>query len=146
METEMKAKVLLVDDEKDFLAVLAERLETRGLKVDTVTSGEDAVQQVDSQNYDLIILDLAMPGIDGLETLKQIKAKQPNAEIVMLTGQGSIRSSMEAMKLGAEDFMEKPVNITELMARVKEAKDKRLLLLQSKSIQEIEKVLHSKGW
>jgi len=143
---ELKAKVLLVDDEADFLTTLAERLETRGLKVNTASSGEDAVAKVDNQSFDLIVLDLAMPGIDGLETLKRIKAKQPEAEIIMLTGQGSIRTSIEAMKLGAEDFLQKPVNISELMDKISEAKDKRMLVLQSKSVKEIEKILHTKGW
>ncbi|OGR16593.1 MAG: two-component system response regulator [Desulfobacterales bacterium GWB2_56_26] len=143
---ELKAKVLLVDDEADFLATLAERLEARGLKVSTAASGKDAVGKVDDQNFDLIILDLAMPGIDGLETLKRIKAKQPDAEIIMLSGQGSIKTSIEAMKLGADDFLEKPVKISELMAKISEAKDKRLLVLQSKSVKEIEKILHTKGW
>ena len=146
MEEDLKAKVLLVDDEADFLATLAERLETRGMKVNTATSGEDAVAKVDDQSFDLIILDLAMPGIDGLETLKRIKAKQPDAEIIMLSGQGSIKTSIEAMKLGAEDFIEKPVNISELMDKISEAKDKRMLVLQSKSVKEIEKILHTKGW
>ena len=146
MEEELKAKVLLVDDEADFLNTLAERLEARGLKVNTATSGEDAVTKVDSQSFDLIVLDLAMPGIDGLETLKRIKAKQPEAEIIMLSGQGSIKTSIEAMKLGAEDFIEKPVNISELMDRISEAKDKRMLVLQAKSVKEIEKILHTKGW
>ena len=91
--------------------------------------------KVDKQRFDLIILDLAMPGIDGLETLKRIKAKQPDAEIIMLTGQGSIKTSIEAMKLGAEDFLQKPVNITELMDKISEAKDKRMLVLQSKERQ-----------
>ena len=146
MEEELKAKVLLVDDEADFLNTLAERLEARGLKVNTATSGEDAVTKVDSQSFDLIVLDLAMPGIDGLVTLKRIKAKQPEAEIIMLSGQGSIKTSIEAMKLGAEDFIEKPVNISELMDRISEAKDKRMLVLQAKSVKEIEKILHTKGW
>jgi DNA-binding NtrC family response regulator len=146
MDEELKAKVLLVDDETDFLNTLAERLEARGLKVNTASSGEDAVTKVDNQSFDLIVLDLAMPGIDGLETLKRIKAKQPEAEIIMLSGQGSIKTSIEAMKLGAEDFIEKPVNITELMDKISEAKDKRMLVLQAKSVKEIEKILHSKGW
>ena len=146
MEGELKAKVLLVDDEVDFLATLAERLETRGLKVDTATSGVDAVAKAESEGFDLIILDLSMPGIDGLETLKRIKTKQPDAEIIILTGQGSIRTGIEAMKLGAEDFLQKPVDITELMDKISEAKDKRMLVLQSKSVKEIEKILHTKGW
>lgn len=146
MAEELKAKVLLVDDEEDFLKTLAERLESRGLKVTTATSGENALTSVEGQEYDLIVLDLAMPGIDGLETLKRIKAKQPEAEIIMLSGQGSIKTSIEAMKLGAEDFIEKPVNISELLDKISEAKEKRMLVLQSKSIKEIEKILHSKGW
>ncbi|KJR99261.1 MAG: chemotaxis protein CheY [Desulfobulbaceae bacterium BRH_c16a] len=146
MEGELKAKVLLVDDEADFLATLAERLETRGLKVNTAGSGEDAVAMVESEGFDLVILDLAMPGIDGLETLKRIKAQQPDVEIIMLTGQGSIRTGIEAMKLGAEDFLQKPVNISELMDKISEAKDKRMLIFQSKSVKEIEKILHTKGW
>ena len=146
MEKELKAKVLLVDDEVDFLSTLAERLETRGLKVNTVTSGEQAVARAGEEGFDLIVLDLAMPGMDGLETLKRIKGKQPDAEIIILSGQGSIRTSIEAMKLGAEDFMEKPVNINELLDKISEAKDKRLLVLEAKSVKEIEKILQSKGW
>jgi DNA-binding NtrC family response regulator len=143
---ELKAKVLLVDDETDFLSALAERLKARGLKVSTATSGEDAVTNADKEGFDLIVLDMAMPGIDGLETLKRIKAKQPDAEIIMLTGQGSIKTGIEAMKLGAEDFLQKPVNINELMDKISEAKDKRMLVLQAKSVKEIEKILHTKGW
>lgn len=146
MVEQLKAKVLLVDDEVDFLTTLAERLESRGLKVTTLTRGEDAVATVEAQSFDLIVLDLSMPGIDGLETLKRIKAKQPDAEIIMLTGQGSIKTSIEAMKLGAGDFIEKPVNITELMDKISDAKDKRLHVLESKSVKEIEKILHTKGW
>jgi DNA-binding NtrC family response regulator len=146
MEKELKAKVLLVDDEEDFLSTLAERLETRGLKVNTVTNGEQAVARAEKEGFDLIVLDLAMPGMDGLETLKRIKEKQPDAEIIILSGQGSIKTSIEAMKLGAEDFMEKPVNISELLDKISNAKDKRLLVLESKSVKEIEKILHTKGW
>ena len=146
MTEELKARVLLVDDEEDFLKTLAERLEARGLKVTTATSGENALASIEGEVYDLIVLDLAMPGLDGLETLKRIKVQQPEAEIIMLSGQGSIRTSIEAMKLGAEDFIEKPVNITELMDKISEAKDKRMLVLQSKSVKEIEKILHTKGW
>ena len=145
MAEELKTKILLVDDEEDFLTMLADRLEVRGLMVDTVTRGEDAVARVDDQRFDLIVLDLSMPGIDGLETLKRIKTKPPDAEIIMLTGQGTIKSSMEAMKLGAEDFMEKPVNIADLMDRISDARDKRMLVMQHKSAKDIEKILYSKS-
>lgn len=146
MAEQMKAKVLLVDDEEDFLKTLAERLETRGLKVVTATNGEKALAKIENETYDLIVLDLAMPGLDGIETLKRIKARQPDSEIIMLSGQGSIRTSIEAMKLGACDFLQKPVDINELMSKIGEAKEKRMLMLESKSIAEIEKILHTKGW
>ncbi len=142
----IKAKVLLVDDEESFLTTLAKRLEVRGMQVTTVTRGKDAVAIVDKQAFDLVVLDLSMPGIDGLETLKRIKARQPDAEIIMLTGEGSIRAGIEAMKLGAEDFLQKPVNITELVDKISGAKDKRLHILQNKSVKEIEKILHTKAW
>jgi DNA-binding NtrC family response regulator len=146
MTEELKARVLLVDDEEDFLKTLAERLESRGLNVTTAASGESALASVEGHEYDLIVLDLAMPGFDGIETLKRIKARQPDAEIIMLSGQGSIRTSIEAMKLGACDFLQKPVDINELMSKIGEAKEKRMLMLETKSIAEIEKILHTKGW
>ena len=146
MAEELKARVLLVDDEEDFLKMLAERLESRGLNITTAASGESALASVEGHEYDLIVLDLAMPGFDGIETLKRIKARQPDAEIIMLSGQGSIRTSIEAMKLGACDFLQKPVDINELMSKIGEAKEKRMLMLETKSIAEIEKILHTKGW
>ncbi len=142
----IKAKVLLVDDEELFLTTLAERLEVRGMQVTMATTGVDAVSTVDNQDFDLVVLDLSMPGIDGLETLKRIKAKQPDAEVIMLTGEGSIRTSIEAMKLGAEDFLQKPVNITELVTKISEAKDKRVHILENKSVRDIEKILQTKAW
>ena len=142
----IKAKVLLVDDEESFLTTLAKRLEVRGMQVSTVTRGIEAVEKVTNQAFDLVVLDLSMPGIDGLETLKRIKAKQPDAEIIILTGEGSIRSGIEAMKLGAEDYLQKPVDLTELIEKISEAKDKRMHILQNKSIKEIEKILHTKAW
>jgi DNA-binding NtrC family response regulator len=146
MVKQLKARVLLVDDEEEYLKALATRLETRGMEVSTASNGQDAVATIDKAAFDLIILDLAMPGMDGLETLKQIKSRQPEAEIIMLSGQGSIKTSIEAMKLGADDFIEKPVDIKDLLEKISEAKDRRLSLLQSKSIQEIEKILQTKGW
>ncbi|GAB6191306.1 response regulator [Desulfocastanea catecholica] len=146
MEKNLNAKVLLVDDEDDFLKTLTQRLEVRGLKVTGATRGEEAVDLVDKQEFDAIVIDLAMPGMDGLETLKQIKENHPEAEIIMLSGQGSIKKSTEAMKLGAEDFLEKPVDIQELLQKIAEAKGKRILILQEKSREEIENILRSKAW
>ena len=142
----LKAKVLLVDDEELFLATLAKRLEVRGMQVSTVTRGEDAVAIADKQAFDLVVLDLSMPGIDGLETLKRIKARQPDAEIIILTGEASIRTSIEVMKAGAEDLLQKPVSIVELVNKISEAKDKRMHILEKKSVKEIEQILQTKAW
>nr|WP_321466596.1 response regulator [uncultured Desulfobulbus sp.] len=146
MEKEMEAKVLLVDDEQDFLETLSSRLEMRGLKVSAVTSGEQAIVEASEQDYDAIVVDLAMPGIDGLETLKRIKADNPNAEIIMLTGQASVQSGVEAMKLGAGDFLQKPVELSELLSKIGEAKHKKMLVLQEKSQEELRKIIKSKSW
>ncbi len=146
MEKELEAKVLLVDDEQDFLETLSNRLEMRGLKVSAVTSGEQAISEAKTQDYDAIVVDLSMPGIDGLETLKRIKADNPNAEIIMLTGHGSIQSGVEAMKLGAGDFLQKPVELSQLLDKIGEAKSKKMLVLQQQSQEELRKIIKSKSW
>lgn len=146
MEKKLEARVLLIDDEEEFLEMLTERLETRGLKVNSVTSGEEAVEQVEGANYDAIVVDLAMPGIDGIETLKRIKAKSPDMEIIMLTGHATVKNSVEAMKLGAEDLLEKPVDLDVLLEKIGAAKHKRMLVLEKQSKDELKQILKSKSW
>jgi DNA-binding NtrC family response regulator len=146
MTEKVEAKVLLVDDEEQFLDALSQRLETRGIKVDSVTSGEDAVKKVEDQNFDAIIVDLAMPGIDGIETLKRIKEKRPDLEIIMLTGHATVKSGIEAMKFGAEDFLEKPVDLNELLEKIGEAKNKRMLVVEKGHQEEVRKIIKSKTW
>jgi two-component system, OmpR family, response regulator len=146
MEKKLHAKVLLVDDEEEFLKTLAQRLEMRGLKVTGATRGEQAVSIAGEQEFDAIVIDLAMPGMDGLETLKRIKESHPDAEIIMLSGQGTVKTSIEAMKLGAEDFLEKPVDMQELLNKIDELKSKRILVLQKHSMEEIDHILKSKPW
>ncbi len=146
MEKKLNAKVLLVDDEEEFIKTLSQRLEMRGLKVTGATRGEEAVNLADKQNFDAIVIDLAMPGMNGLETLKRIKESHPDAEIIMLSGQGTVKSGIEAMKLGAEDFLEKPVDMQELLTKIDEMKNKRILVLQKQSMEEIEQILKSKPW
>ena len=146
MEKKLHAKVLLVDDEEDFIETLSQRLEMRGLNVSAATRGEDAVSLAEKQSFDAIVVDLAMPGMDGLETLKLIKENNPDAEIIMLSGQGTVKASTQAMKLGAEDFLEKPVDIKELLEKIDELKNKRILVLQNQSIEEIEQILKTKAW
>ncbi len=146
MANKLEANVLLVDDEEQFLEVLSERLETRGLQVNSVTSGEDAVAQIEDRNFDAIVVDLSMPGINGIETMKQIKEKRPDLEIIILTGQATVETGIEAMKLGAEDFLEKPVDLNVLLEKIKNAKNKRMLVLEKKSQDEMQKILNSKSW
>ena len=146
MEKKLHAKVLLVDDEEEFLNTLTKRLEMRGLKVTGATRGAEAVKLADKENFDAIVVDLAMPGMDGLETLKRIKESHPDAEIIMLSGQGTVKTSIEAMKLGAEDFLEKPVDIQELLSKIDEMKNKHILILEKKTMEEIELILKSKAW
>jgi len=146
MTEKIEASVLLVDDEKQFLDALSQRLETRGLKVNAVTSGEAAIEQAKDKHFDAIIVDLAMPGIDGIETLKRIKKDRPDLEIIMLTGQATVKSGVEAMKLGAEDFLEKPVDLKVLLEKIGKAKNKRMLVVEKSREEEIKKILKSKSW
>jgi DNA-binding NtrC family response regulator len=146
VKKQLIAKVLLVDDEEDFVRVLAERLEVRGLEVHTANRGQKAVEMVDQQGFDIVVLDLAMPGMDGLETLKEIKAHDPDIEIVMLSGKGTMRSGIDAIKSGAEDFLEKPVDLSVLLDKIEEAKERRLLTLQRKASEKVSEILKKKGW
>lgn len=142
----MTTRVLLVDDEEEFLKALGERLAARNLEVTTATSGEMALEIVAARQVDVIVLDLAMPGMDGLQTLERIRAENPEVEIIMLTGHGTISTTVSAMKLGAENYLEKPVPLPTLLASIEEAHQKRVLLLQEKSKAEIEHILKSRSW
>ena len=146
MDSQLAAKVLLVDDEKEFIVLMSQRLETRGLKVGAVTSGEEAILLADDYGFDVAVVDLAMPGIDGIETLIQIKEKRPDIEVIMLTGQATVHSGIEAMKHGAIDYLEKPVDLDVLMEKIREAKEKRMISLKEKSAEELKNILKSKSW
>lgn len=146
MENGLNTRVLLVDDEEEFLSLLSQRLEARNLKVSRATGGEEAIEIVDKKHFDVILLDLAMPGLDGLATLEKIKAGHPDTEVIILTGHGTVQAGVEAMKLGAEDFVEKPVDIQDLMEKIKGAREKRVLVLQKRSKKEIDNILKSKFW
>ncbi len=146
MPEEIKADVLLVDDEEQFLKVLSQRLEGRGIKVNTSTSGEDALKRVEGKDFDAIILDLAMPGMSGLETLKRIRSENPDVQIIMLTGHSSVEKGVEAIKAGAVDFLEKPADLNKIMEKISEAKRKRIVLVEKKHEAHVKEILQSKGW
>lgn len=146
MDSQLATKVMLVDDDKEFIELMSQRLETRGLKVIAVISGEEAVAMTEDRNFDVAVVDFAMPGIDGIETLKQIKEKRPDIEVIMLTGQGTIQSGIEAMKHGAIDYLEKPVDLNVLMEKIRLAKQQRMAALEKKSADEVKNILKSKSW
>ncbi|MHB8790501.1 MAG: response regulator [Desulfobulbaceae bacterium] len=114
-------KVLLVDDEETYVQTLSERLKMRDLKNDTVYDGSRAIEFVDENEPDVMVLDLKMPGIDGMEVLRQVKKKYPNIQVIILTGHGTDRDEDESRRLGVYDFLKKPVDIEELVGRIKAA-------------------------
>ncbi len=120
-------RMLLVDDEDDFRITLANRLKLRKIDVTDAGSGNEAIELVKQKSFDIAVIDVKMPGIDGIETLKQVKQIQPSMEIIMLTGHASIKSGMEAMKLGAYDYVMKPCDIDELLIKTGDAYQYRLL-------------------
>jgi DNA-binding NtrC family response regulator len=146
MPEEIKADILLVDDEEKFLKVLSQRMEGRGLKVDTSTTGEDALNKVKEKDFDAIVLDLAMPGMSGLETLKRIRSENPDVQIIMLTGHGSVEKGVEAIKEGAVDFLEKPADIEKIMEKIAEAKRNKIVIVEKKHEAHVKEILQSKGW
>jgi signal transduction histidine kinase len=119
-------RVLLVDDERDFLDSLSQRLRLRDLPVFTATSGPEALEVLDRENVDVVVLDVRMPGMDGIETLRRIKECHPRVEVVMLTGHADLSSSLEGMRFGFFDYLTKPVAIGELIDKIGDAYRRRL--------------------
>ena len=117
----MKTRVLLVDDEEQFVEQLSERLKIREYDVSACYSGEEAVEQIKQYLYDVVILDVAMPGMDGNEVLKHIKEQRPLTEVIMLTGHATVESAISGMKLGAFDYLMKPCDTEELTRKIDNA-------------------------
>jgi len=114
-------KVLLVDDEEEFVTALSERIEMRDLKSDVALNGEEALKIVDDEVPDVIVLDLKMPGIDGMEVLRRIKKAYSNVQVIILTGHGSEKDEKEARRLGAFEYFQKPTGIDKLVQTIKHA-------------------------
>jgi DNA-binding NtrC family response regulator len=117
--------VLLVDDEASFVETLSKRIAKRELKVSSALSGQEALDTLKAgggtSNFDVVILDVKMPGMDGLETLAAIKLNYPNLEVIMLTGHATVESAIEGMKAGAFDYLMKPCDIDLLLAKIDRA-------------------------
>ncbi len=113
-----KASILLIDDENEFVETLAERLEIRGCVSRIASDGEAGISMVTSESFDVVILDLMMPGLSGLDTLRQIKTIDKALPVIILTGHGSTKDAMEGMHIGAFDFLMKPLDISELLEKI----------------------------
>jgi DNA-binding NtrC family response regulator len=119
-------RALVVDDEVDFLETLVNRLGKRNIDTTGVRSGEEAVEVMKKKLFDVVILDIKMPGgMDGIETLREIKKLQPLAEVILLTGHASVETSIEGMKQGAFDYLLKPIKLEELITKMAQAFEKK---------------------
>ena len=119
-------RILLVDDELEFAETLAERLRIRSFEVIVTGRADEALEAINAGLHpDIVLLDIKMPGIDGLDALKEIKSREPDIEIILLTGHGAADSSIEGMRRGAFDYLMKPVEIGELTTKIEQAAARR---------------------
>ncbi len=120
-------KILVVDDEDDFRETIVKRLQKRKMTASGAASGEKAIELIKAQPFDVVVLDVKMPGLDGIETLREIKKYKPLIEVILLTGHASMESGIEGMKLGAYDFVMKPANLEELIEKMRQAYEKKVV-------------------
>jgi DNA-binding NtrC family response regulator len=139
-------RVLIVDDEAELRETLAERMTVRGLTVATAASGAEALEILAERDFDAVVLDLAMPGLDGIETLRRMLAINPDLQVILLTGQATVQKTIEVMKLGALDLLEKPTDLSVLIEKIEEASDKKALLFEQRTEEQISDILKKKGW
>jgi len=142
----MKIRLLLVDDEKDFVESLAQRLEVRNFEVKTAFNGDDALNLIQEHDFDVIVLDVLMPEKNGIDTLKEIKDMKPLINVIMLTGHATAETAIEGMKLGAYDYLIKPTGLDDFISKItmayhlKEEHERRICKA------EIENIIKKRGW
>lgn len=117
--------ILVVDDEKDFVEMFSLRLQDAGQRVKAAYNGQECLQSLDDNDIDIVILDIKMPGMDGIETLREIKRKYPLVEVILLTGHGAVDTAVEGMKLGAFDYLNKPADFDELLKLLQKAQTRK---------------------
>ncbi len=138
-----RSKILLVDDEPVFTANMSKLLSNRGYRVKTAASGQAAIGLLEEENFDVIVLDLKMPGMDGIATLREIQKMGRFTETLILTGHGSIDTALEAVKLGAYDYLTKPCDIDELVTKIEGAFEKKDDEEQKDRSEKIQKIIES---
>jgi DNA-binding NtrC family response regulator len=121
-------RILLVDDEKTMVKYLSKRLIKKGFEISTAYNGSDALAQVRAADFDVVLLDVLMPGMNGIDTLKEIKKIKPRTEVIMLTGHASVEAGIEGMKAGAFNYIMKPFDPSELMAEINLACEQRRIM------------------
>ncbi len=122
-----KYRVLIIDDEEDFVETIVKRLRDRGLDAEGALSGPEGLQILENKDFDVIILDVKMPKMSGIETLREIKKKKPLVEVIMLTGHGSVESGIQGLQLGAFNYVMKPVPLDELLKQMNQAYERKLI-------------------
>jgi two-component system, OmpR family, response regulator CpxR len=142
----MKIKVLLVDDEKEFVDALAERLELRDFEVAKAFDGDEAIEKIGNTHVDVVVLDVQMPGKDGIATLHEIKKAKPLVEVIMLTGNATVQTAIEGLQTGAFDYLMKPTETKDLIAKIVLAYKRKVE--QEGRIQQaqIESIMLRRGW
>jgi DNA-binding NtrC family response regulator len=136
-------KVLLIDDEETLLEYLSKRLLKEGFTVKAVFSGEEAIRVAGSENFDVAVVDLKMPGIDGVETQKRLKDIQPFLQCIVLTGHGSVESALESGHQNAYKYLLKPIDYETLVSTIKDAYEKKVDLQNAKFREEVERIYTS---
>ncbi len=118
-------KVLIVDDEKDFVEMFSLRLQETGERVFTAYNGKECLDILEGEDIDVVVLDIKMPGMDGIEVLREIKKRHPIVEVILLTGHGAIETAVTGMKLGAFDYLLKPADAREMAKKLEGARKRK---------------------
>lgn len=127
-------EILIVDDEQNILLLLSESLEDEGYTITTRNNGKDAIAALDKTEFDLLLVDLKLKDMDGLQVMREAKSRWPDTVVIMLTGHGSLESAMEAIKYGASDYLLKPASVTDLKESIRKGLEKRRSSLQQRHL------------
>jgi DNA-binding NtrC family response regulator len=138
-------KVLLVDDEIDFLEVMSMRMKARDLEITTAESAEQAISFIKKKSFDAVIMDFQMPGMNGMEALKIIKNNNPEMQVILLTAYATIEKTVEVIKAGAMDLLEKPADIDALIDKIKKAKRDKELQIEKQTEERVKDILNRFG-